>query len=286
MDINLNQLTTNKRQMDTEQISKLLETGIDFIVQYGLKIVGGIAFLIIGLWIAKVITKNTKRLMEKKSVDQALISFSTSLIGIGLKVLIIISAMGVIGIQMTSFIAILGAAGLAVGLALQGTLQNFAGGALILMLKPYKIGDYVSVQGHDGVIADIHIFNTIMTTVDNKTIIIPNGSISTSSLINFSTQTTRRIQWIFGVAYGSDFKMIKDTIQGVLDADPRILKDPETFIGLGEMADSSINFTTRAWVKSADYWGVFFDVNKEIYQAFNAKGIAIPFPQMDVHMDK
>lgn len=272
--------------MNTEQITKLLETGMDFVVQYGLKIIGGIAFLIIGLWIAKVITRNTKKLMEKKSVDQALVGFSTSLIGIGLKVLVIISAMGIIGIQMTSFIAILGAAGLAVGLALQGTLQNFAGGTLILVLKPYKIGDFISVAGHDGVVADVQIFNTILTSVDNKTIIIPNGSISTTSLINFTMQETRRVDWSFGVAYGSDFKTIKDSIQEVLDADDRILKDPATFIGLGEMADSSVNFTTRAWVKTADYWDVYFDINKEIYQSFNAKGIEIPFPQVDVHMDK
>lgn len=268
------------------QVEGILATLMDFVVEYGLKIVGGIAFLIIGLWVAKIINKSIKKLMIKQNVDEALIGFIGSLIGIGLKALVVISTMGMIGIEMTSFIAILGAAGLAVGLALQGTLQNFAGGTLILLLKPYKIGDYVSMQGYDGVVKEIQIFNTVLVTVDNKTIIIPNGSISTSSLINFSTQKTRRVDWSFGVAYGSDFKTIKDTIQAVLDADKRILKDPETFIGLGEMADSSVNFTTRAWVEAADYWGVYFDVNKEIYEAFNAKGIEIPFPQVDVHMDK
>lgn len=268
------------------QAEAILEKIMAYILEYGLKIVGGIAFLIIGLWVAKMITKNIKKLMVKKEMDEALIGFVGSLVGIGLKALVVISTMGMIGIEMTSFIAILGAAGLAVGLALQGTLQNFAGGVLILILKPYKIGDYVSMQGYDGIVKDIQIFNTILTSVDNKTIIIPNGSISTSSLINFSTQKTRRVDWSFGVAYGSDFKIIKDTIQKVLDADERILKDPETFIGLGEMADSSVNFTTRAWVNAADYWGVFFDINQEIYTEFNAKGIEIPFPQVDVHMEK
>lgn len=268
------------------QAQEVLELLMDFVVEYGLKIIGGVAFLIIGLWVAKIISKNVKKIMIKKEMDEALIGFIGSLLGIGLKALVVISTMGMIGIEMTSFIAILGAAGLAVGLALQGTLQNFAGGTLILILKPYKIGDYVSMQGYDGVVKEIQIFNTILTTVDNKTIIIPNGSISTSSLINFSTQRTRRVDWKFGVAYGSDYKTVKDTIQNILDADKRILKDPATFIGLGEMADSSINFTTRAWVNAADYWGVFFDVNKEIYETFNKKGIEIPFPQMDVHMNK
>jgi len=268
------------------QVQGVLEMLMNFIVEYGLKIIGGIAFLIIGLWIAKIITKNIKKVMVKKGMDEALIGFIGSLVSIGLKALVIISTMGMIGIEMTSFIAILGAAGLAVGLAMQGTLQNFAGGVLILILKPYKIGDYVSMVGYDGVVKEIQIFNTILTTVDNKTIIIPNGSISTSSLTNFSTQKTRRVDWTFGVAYGSDYKTIKDTIQKVLDADERILKDPATFIGLAEMADSSINFTTRAWVEAPNYWGVFFDVNKEIYAEFNAKGIEIPFPQVDVHMAK
>lgn len=270
----------------TEKAQALIDTLIDFIVQYGLKIVGGIAFLIIGLWIVKRLTKLIKRIMEKKGTDPTLSGFVLSLTSIALKVLVIISVMGMIGIEMTSFIAVLGAAGLAVGLALQGTLQNFAGGVLILALKPYKIGDYISTQGHDGVVKDIQIFNTIMVTVDNKTIIIPNSAISSSSMTNFSAQETRRVDWSFGVAYGSDYKVIKDIIQSVLDKDERILKDPETFIGLGEMADSSVNFTTRAWVKSADYWGVFFDINKEMYTEFNAKGIEIPFPQVDVHMDK
>lgn len=270
----------------TEKAQALIETLMDFIVQYGLKIIGGIAFLIIGLWVVKRITKLIKRVMAKKNTDPTLSGFVLSLTTIALKVLVVISVMGMIGIEMTSFIAVLGAAGLAVGLALQGTLQNFAGGVLILALKPYKIGDYISTQGHDGIVKDIQIFNTILTTVDNKTIILPNSAISSDSLVNFSEQKTRRVDWSFGVAYGSDYKAIKDVIQSVLDEDERILKDPATFIGLGEMADSSVNFTTRAWVNAADYWGVYFDINQKIYTTFNAKKIEIPFPQMDIHLDK
>nr|MDA3854065.1 mechanosensitive ion channel [Bacteroidales bacterium] len=176
------------------QVQVLLESVMEYILKYGLKILGGIAFLIVGLWIAKIITKNIKKLMLKQKLDEALIGFVNSLVSIGLKALVVISTMGMIGIEMTSFIAILAAAGLAVGLALQGTLQNFAGGVLTLILKPYKIGDYVSMVGYDGVVKEIRIFNTILVTVDNKTVIIPNGSISTASLINFSTQKTRRVE--------------------------------------------------------------------------------------------
>lgn len=272
--------------MNTESLAQFIETAKDTIMQYGFNTIKGIVFLIIAFWICKIVTSNMKKIMIKRDIDKALTGFIYSLVNVVLKVLIVISAMDMIGIEATSFIAILGAAGLAIGLALQGTLQNFAGGTLILILKPYKIGDYISVQGYEGVVADIQIFNTILTTVDNKTVIIPNSSISTTSLVNFSTQEERRVDWTFGVAYGSDFKMVQNTIQDILDADSRILKDPATFIGLGEMADSSINITTRAWVKTADYWGVYFDINQAIYATFNEKNIEIPFPQMDVQLKK
>ena len=275
-----------KFEQTPEEAEKLFDTLIEFVINYGLDILGGITFLIIGLWLVKRLTKVTKRIMEKKGTNPTLSGFILSLINIALKVLVIISVMGMIGIQMASFIAILGAAGLAVGLALQGTLQNFAGGVLILALKPYKIGDYISTQGHDGIVKDIQIFNTILTTVDNKTIILPNSGISNSSLVNFSEQKTRRVDWSFGVAYGSNIKEIKSIIQSVLDNEERILKDPKTFIGMSEMADSSINFTTRAWVNASDYWGVYFDTNETIYTIFNEKGVEIPFPQMDVHLNK
>lgn len=272
--------------MNADQVTQLLETIKMYIVEYGLKLVGGIAFLIIGLWIIKFITKKVKSLMKKREIDLALQGFIASLVNIALKILLVISTMSMIDIQMTSFIAILGAAGLAIGLALQGTLQNFAGGTLILILKPYGIGDYVDILGHAGVVSEIQIFNTILTTVDNKTIIIPNGAISNSSLTNYTRQKTRRVDFTFGVAYGSDFKEVRDIIQSVLDADSRILKDPSTFIGLGEMADSAVNITTRAWVETPEYWNVFFQTNEKIYSIFNEKGISIPFPQMDVHLDK
>jgi small conductance mechanosensitive channel len=187
---------------------------------------------------------------------------------------------------MTSFIAILGAAGLAVGMALSGTLQNFAGGVMILIFKPFKVGDVIDAQGHLGSVHEIQIFNTILKTPDNKTIIIPNGGLSTSSMTNYSTEEKRRSDWTIGVGYGDDLDKVRRTLKQLCGDDSRILKDPEVFIAVAELADSSVNLTVRAWVKAEDYWGVFFDMNENIYKIFNKEGINIPYPQMDVHIQK
>jgi small conductance mechanosensitive channel len=194
--------------------------------------------------------------------------------------------MGMMGIEMTSFIAILGAAGLAVGMALSGTLQNFAGGVMILIFKPFKVGDFIDAQGYMGVVKEIQIFVTILTTPDNKTVIIPNGPLSNGSLTNFSTQPQRRVDWTFGIAYGDDYDTAKTMLLKMMDEDKRILKDPDPFVALGEMADSSVNLTVRAWVNASDYWDVFFDMNEKFYKNADKAGLSIPFPQMDVHLDK
>ena len=272
--------------MDIKDINLLYEKGIDFVVDYGPKVIGAIVVLIIGLWIVKKATKSIGNMMEKRGIDDSLRPFLTSLIGTVLKLLVIISVMGMLGIEMTSFIAILGAAGLAIGMALSGTLQNFAGGVIILIFKPYKAGDFIEAQGHMGIVKEIQIFNTILTTVDNKTIIIPNGGLSTGSMTNFSTQPERRVDFTFGIAYGDDLNKAKQLIKDIAEKDERVLKDPEPFIRMGEMADSSVNITTRLWVKGADYWDVYFDTMEAVYDAFNANGINIPFPQMDVHIQK
>ncbi len=190
------------------------------------------------------------------------------------------------GVQMTSFIAILGAAGLAVGMALSGTLQNFAGGVMILLFKPFKVGDLIEAEGYLGIVKEIQIFVTILTTLDNKTIIIPNAGLSSHSLTNFSTQPTRRVDWSFGIAYGNSYDKAKELILNLVNEDHRIFKDPEPFVALGELADSSVNLTVRVWVKDVDYWGVFFDMNEKFYKNADKAGLSIPFPQMDVHMDK
>jgi small conductance mechanosensitive channel len=255
-----------------------------WLIDNGMKFIGALLFLIIGFWITKIIVKQIAKIMAKRNVDAGLVTFLRSFLGIALKAMIIVSVMGMVGIEMTSFIAILGAAGLAVGLAFQGTLSNFAGGVMILIFKPFKVGDYVEAQGFAGSVKEIQIFNTILTTVDNKIIIIPNGGLANGSMTNYTQQATRRVDWKFGVAYGSDYKKVREIILNIVNSDKRVLKDPEIFIGLGEMADSSVNIVTRVWTKTEDYWGVFFDVNEKIYETFNKEGIEIPFPQMDVHV--
>lgn len=257
-----------------------------WVVNNGIRFVGAIVFLIVGLWIVNVFVKQAVKIMKKKNVDAGLVSFSKSLISVILKVLVIISVMGMIGIQMTSFIALIGAAGLAVGLAFQGTLGNFAGGVMILIFKPFKVGEFIDAQGYQGVVSEIQIFNTILTTVDNKVVIIPNGGLSTSSLTNYTRKEKRRVDFTFGVAYGSDYQKVRGMIMGIIKEEKRLLSDEDIFIGLGEMADSSINITTRVWTKTEDYWGVYFDINEKIYAKFNEEGIEIPFPQMDVHIKK
>ena len=264
--------------------AQLKEYAMDFIMTYGPKLVGAAVALIIGLWVIRWVLKLISTMLTRSNVDDSLVPFLKSLTGSLLKVMLGISILTMLGIEMTSFIAILGAAGLAVGMALSGTLQNFAGGVMILLFKPFKVGDVIEAQGYTGGVKEIQIFVTILTTPDNKTIIIPNGPLSNGSLTNYSTQAQRRVDFVFGIGYGDDVNKAKSIISDVLNSDERVLKDPELFIGLGAMADSSVNLTVRAWVEAANYWGVFFDTNEKIYHAFNEGGINIPFPQMDVHV--
>lgn len=270
----------------TNNAEGLWKSVLEFTTTYGLRLLGAIVVLLIGLWVIKALTKTSHKLMDKSNVEPSLSSFLKSIIGILLKILLIISVMGMAGVQMTSFIAILGAAGLAVGMALSGTLQNFAGGVMILLFKPFKIGDFVTAQGFSGVVKEIHVFVTVLTTPDNKTVLVPNGGLSNGAITNFTTQSTRRVDWTFGIAYGDDYDQAKAFILKLMAEDQRILKDPEPFIALSEMADSSVNLTARAWVNIADYWGVFFDLNEKYYKNAGKEGIHIPFPQMDVHLDK
>lgn len=267
--------------MNTEEIlSQILSIGIE----YGPKLLGAIIVWLIGSWLIKLFIKAIGKMLETKKTDASLKTFLKSFVSILLKVLLVISVMGMIGIEMTSFIAILGAAGLAVGMALSGTLQNFSGGVILLIFKPYKVGDYIEAQGYAGTVSEIQIFNTILKTPDNKTIIIPNGGLSTSSMTNYSTEEKRRVDWKFGIAYGDNSSKAEHLMQKICDEDSRILKDPEVFIALSELGDNSVNFIVRAWVQASDYWSVFFDMNKKIYEAFNKEGLNIPFPQMDVHI--
>jgi small conductance mechanosensitive channel len=276
--------------MALDQQVTLVNTYFDKLVDFGFeyipKLIGGLIVLVFGLWITKLITKGVGRSLVKSNIDQSLVPFLKSVTNIVLKALVAITVMGMIGIQMTSFVAILGAAGLAIGLALSGTLQNFAGGVIILILKPFKIGDFIEAQNYTGTVKEITIFSTMLNTPDKKLVIIPNGPLSTGALINYSAEPLRRVDWTFGIAYGDNVEDFKRAINDFIAADARILKDPAPFMGLSQLADSSVNFAVRVWVDGPDYWDVFFEMNEKVYTQFADYKLNIPFPQMDVHVHK
>jgi small conductance mechanosensitive channel len=251
---------------------------------YGPRLLGALATLFFGLWAVRLVIEVIKKMLGRSKVDPSLNSFLSSLASILLKVLVYISALGVLGVEMTSFIAILGAAGLAIGLALSGTLQNFAGGVMILFFKYFKVGDFIEAQGHMGVVREIQIFVTVLTTTDNKTIIVPNGPLATGSLTNFSTQPTRRVDWTFGIAYGDDVDKAYAVLRELIVADERIHKEPEPFMAVSALADSSVNIVVRVWVNAPDFWPVHFRMNEQVYKEFAKAGLTIPFPQRDVHI--
>lgn len=256
------------------------------LVAIGTNLVIAIIVLIIGFWLANKLGRGVAKLMEKRNSDRSLITFLQSLVTILIKTLVIVTAITQLGVEMTSFVAILGAAGLAIGMAFSGTLSNFAGGVMILIFKPFKVGDLVLVQGENGVVDEILIFNTILKTTDNKVIILPNGPVANGTIVNFTKADMRRVDWSFGISYGDDLKVAKDLLNKFINEDSRILKDPESFVALGELADSSVNITVRVWCKTDDYWPVFFDMNERVYNEFEKVGLSIPFPQMDIHMKK
>ncbi len=256
-------------------------------VDYVMKFIGAMIVLVIGLWLINITTKRVFNVMEKSNIDAALRSFVKSILIVTLKLVLIVSVLSMIGIEMTTFIAMLTASSLAVALAFRGSLSNLAGGVMILFFRPFKLGDFITAQGHSGTVKEIQIFNTYITTTDNKTVIIPNGHLSNGVLVNNSTQNTRRVDWVFGIAYGDDYDTAKAMIMRFLKADERVLNTPaEPFIALKELADSSVNIVVRAWVKSSDYSGVSFGLNENYYKNAGKNKINMPFPQLDVHLDK
>ncbi len=269
-----------------EKYQDLVDKALELILVYGPKVVLALLVLIIGLWVINRLTKITRKVMTGRNVNISLISFVSSLVNIGLKALLLVSVAGMIGIQTTSFIAVLGAAGLAIGLALQGTLANFAGGVMILIFKPYKVGDLIKAQGHLGVVKEIHIFVTILLSPESKTIIIPNGAISNGDITNYTTEGKIRVDMTFGISYASNIKTAKDILLKELTSHPLVLKDPAPFVGVSELGDSSVNLAVRPYTKPQDYWTVYFDVYESGKIALEQGGITIPFPQVDVHFDK
>ena len=275
-----------EKTLQLDSLSTLMDKLVGYGTELGKSILIAILIYFIGRYLIKLVDKMLVKVMNRRKFLPEVQTFLSSVVHIALTILLVISIVGALGVETTSFAALLASAGVAVGMALSGQLQNFAGGVIILLLRPYKIGDFVEAGGVSGTVKAIQIFNTVLTTADNKVITVPNGTISNGVLVNYSQMDTRRVDWIFGVEYGSDVEKVKACVNRILAADARILKDPAVFIALGALADSSVNVTVRAWVKSADYWDVFFDINQKVYEQFNAEGIEFPFPQLTVHQAK
>ena len=269
-----------------ETLQSTSEKLYDIVLNYGPRLLGALLTLIIGMWVISIIRKIISKRFEKKEMEPSLRGFLNSMIGILLKVLLWITVIGMMGVEMTSFIAIIGAVGFAIGMALSGTMQNFAGGVMILLFKPFKSGDFIDAQGYSGTVNEIQIFNTILKTPDNKTVIIPNGGLSTGAMVNFSTEPRRRVDFVFGIGYGDDVDKAKEVLMSLINADSRILKDPEPFVAVKELANSSVNLVVRVWAEAANYWGIYFDLTENVYKTFDKEGLNIPFPQMDVHVQK
>ena len=269
-----------------DNMDSIVTTIIGWLTLYGVKMIAALVIFVIGKWVARKLGNVTKKVMESREVDAALVNFASSLVYYALLIFVVIAALGQIGIQTASFVAIVGAAGLAIGLAMQGSLSNFAAGVLIILFKPFKIGDFVEMAGTSGVVENIMIFTTEMKTGDNKKIIVPNSSVLGGVITNYSANATRRVDLVMGIGYNDDIDKAKQVLEEIINADERILKDPAPLIAVSELADSSVNFAVRPWVKSADYWAVYFALNETVKKRFDQEGISIPYPQQDIHVHK
>ena len=272
---------TKNKEVKMEENLELIQ---ELVVLYGVKILMALVIFIVGKWIVKKLSNVVEKLMQKNEVDPAIRNFAGSIIYYALLVFVCIAALGQLGIQTASFVAIVGAAGLAVGLALQGSLSNFAAGVLLLIFRPFKVGDFVEIAGTSGVIQSIQIFTTELNTPDNKKVIVPNGGVISGNIVNYSANDTRRVDLVFGIGYSDDIDSARKVIEGILKADKRVLEIPAATVAVVELAGSSVNFVCRPWVNTADYWDVYFDLTEAVKKAFDNSGISIPFPQQDVHM--
>lgn len=268
-------------KLNNIEINSLTTT---YVVPWAINITMALLIFLIGRIVIKILTSIVGKLMVKANLDEALVDFVKSIVHTLLLLFVIVASLNQLGVDTTSLVALLGAAGLAIGLSLQSSLQNFAAGVMLLVFKPFRLGDYVEAGGCSGVIDKISIFTTTMSTPDNKEIIIPNGAIYGGNIINYSTRNTRRVDLVFGIGYDDDIKKAKEIMEKTVRADSRVLADPEPTIAVSELADSSVNFVVRPWVKTEDYWGVLFDLTENIKLAFDENGISIPYPQMDLHM--
>lgn len=274
----------NSVQQILSNTPEWVKTTETLLTQFGFKLVAAVLIFIIGRWVARVLQNALEKGMLKARIDPVLVTFTVNMAYAALMVFVVLAALGQLGVQTTSFIAVLGAAGLAVGLALQGSLSNFAAGVMIIIFRPFKIGDYVEAGGTAGVVKNIHIFTTTLTTPDNKRVIVPNSKLMGDNITNYSAEGTRRLELTASISYSDSIDKAKAVLTDLVKKDTRILNDPAPFIGVSAMAESSMNLVVRPWVKSADYWAVFFDLNEAIKKRFDEEGLTIPFPQRDVHL--
>lgn len=261
----------------------IIEKLIDQCINVGKNILAAIVVYIVGRFLISLLKRMMTSMMERRKVEATIQSFLHSVVNILLNILLIIAVIGALGVNTTSFAALLASAGVAIGMALSGNLQNFAGGLIVLLFKPYKVGDWIEAQGVSGTVSEIQIMHTLLTTIDNKVVYVPNGAMSSGTIINYSRKDTRRIEWIVGVDYGEDIDKVKTIINTLIANDQRILKEPEPFVALHALDSSSVNITIRVWVATQDYWNVYFEMNKNIYDEFNRQGVNFPFPQLTIH---
>lgn len=271
--------------LDKSQLDTILQQMINWCVEAGKNILVAAIVFIIGRFIVSFLNRLLAGMLERRHVETTIQTFLKSLVNILLMVLLVISVVSALGINTTSFAALLASAGVAIGMALSGNLQNLAGGLIILLFRPYKVGDWVEGQSVAGTVSEIQIFHTILITGDNKTVYVPNGAMSSGVITNYSRKDTRRVEWVIGVEYGTSTDDVRNLLRTLLAADKRVLADPEPFIAVNALADSSVNILIRAWVKQEEYWGVYFDMNKVIYEEFNRAGLSFPFPQLTIHKD-
>lgn len=281
----VNNMAEGLKKLATTPVSDWLPGLVhDYLIPFGLKLLAAIVVLLLGRWVIRLIKKSMLKVMNRRNADPSLSSFLMSLVSVLLTFFLVLAIVGILGINTSSLVALLASAGLAIGMALSGTLQNFAGGVMIMLFKPFKVGDFISAQGYEGKVSEIQIFNTHLLTVDNKEVILPNGILSTGTMTVFSKKDTRRVDWTFSIAYGDDYDKAKAVLQNLCGQDERILAEPEVMIELIKLNNSSVDLTVRAWVNTADYWAVYFAMNEKVYKAFAEEGLNIPFPQVDVHM--
>lgn len=267
-------------------VSEVVKIITSYCIAFGFKILKVLFVWFIGRWITKRLISVAKMLMQKRKTNVTVQSFLTSLIDVVLLIILIVIIISIFGIDTSSFIALFASAGVAIGMALSGTLQNFAGGVIILLFRPYKVGDYIEAQGQAGTVKEIQIFNTVLQTPDNKIILIPNGPISTGIVNNYSREELRRVDFSFSISYGDDFEKAKSVIAELIAADKRILDTPEPFIALGSLSASSIDITVRVWAKQSDYWAIYFDMNKKVYETLPQRGLKFPYQTFTVNVNK